>query len=612
MDFWTSKSLCSFVHLRVTDTSLGKFDRKADEGFFVGYSTYSKAFKVFNTRTKIIEENLHITFLENKPNVTGIGPNWMFDINSLTLSMNYQPVFAWNQTNGNVGPKSSEDEVVDDAGNKSTKVSRKENGVQDPAKEEKDANGNRIFTHVSAAGSTYVYLGGSIPVNVATLLNADLPTDPLMPDLEYTVDLWDSRIFSGAYNDEVEGVKADFNNLELTTVISPIPTTRIHKDHPIEKIIGDLLSSLQTRRMTKTSQEHAMSTFLYGIIEEEVYVCQPFGFEDPHFPNKVYKVEKALYGLHQAPRAWYETLSMYLLENRFRRGIIDKTLFIKKDRGELTFFLGLQVMQKDDGIFISQDKFEVTPKVSHLHVVKMIFRYLKGQPKLGLWYPRDLPFDLEAFSDSDYAGASLDRNPQQEVVNFLVFDLEKAKTTQAKEIADLKKRVKKLERKKKLRTLSLKRLWKIEIALVDETQGRMNEEEMFRVNDIDGDEVIVDATTGEEIDQSTKVVEKEVSTADPITTAGEVVTTAEDVEAKDKDKGIMVEPENPLKKKDQIAIDEEVARKLKAQMKAEIEEEERIAREKNEANVAVIKQWDEVQAKTDADMELAQKIQTEE
>nr|GEY66130.1 reverse transcriptase [Tanacetum cinerariifolium] len=74
------------------------------------------------------------------------------------------------------------------------------------------------------------------------------------------------------------------------------------------------------------------SAFLYGTIEEKVYVCQPPSFEDLHFPNKVYKVEKALYGLHQAPRAWYKTLSTYLLENGFRRGTIDKTLFIKTDR----------------------------------------------------------------------------------------------------------------------------------------------------------------------------------------------------------------------------------------------------------------------------------------
>ncbi|GJW20920.1 putative ribonuclease H-like domain-containing protein [Tanacetum coccineum] len=211
------------------------------------------------------------------------------------------------------------------------------------------------------------------------------------------------------------------------------------------------------------------SAFLYGKIEEEVYVCQPLGFEDPDFLDRVYKVEKALYGLHQAPKAWYETLSTYLLDNRFQRGKIDKTLFIRRDKG-------LQVKQKEDGIFISQDKYvteilkkfgftdvkttstpmetqklllkdedgeevdvhlyrsmigslmyltssrpdimfavcacaryQVNPKVSHLHAVKRIFRYLKGQPKLGLWYPKDSPFDLVAYTDSDYAGASLDR-----------------------------------------------------------------------------------------------------------------------------------------------------------------------------------------------------------
>ncbi|GJT11988.1 putative ribonuclease H-like domain-containing protein [Tanacetum coccineum] len=232
-------------------------------------------------------------------------------------------------------------------------------------------------------------------------------------------------------------------------------------------------------------QMDVKSAFLYGKIEEEVYVCQPPGFEDLDFPDRVYKVEKALYGLHQAPRAWYETLSTYLLDNEFQRGKIDKTLFIKRYKGdillmssmgELTFFLGLQVQQKKDGIFISQDKYvveilkkfgftevktastpmetqkpllkdedgeevdvhmyrsmigslmyltssrpdimfavcacaryQVNPKVSHLHDVKRIFRYLKGQPKLGLWYPKDSPFDLVAYTDSDYAGASLDR-----------------------------------------------------------------------------------------------------------------------------------------------------------------------------------------------------------
>nr|GEY87856.1 ribonuclease H-like domain-containing protein [Tanacetum cinerariifolium] len=118
-------------------------------------------------------------------------------------------------------------------------------------------------------------------------------------------------------------------------------------------------------------QMDVKTAFLYETIEEEVYVCQPPGFKDPDYPDKVYKVVKALYGLHLAPRAWYETLANYLLEN------------------------GIQVKQKPDGIFISQ--------------VKRIFRYLKGKPHLGLWYPKDLPFNLVAYLDSDYAGASLDR-----------------------------------------------------------------------------------------------------------------------------------------------------------------------------------------------------------
>ncbi|GKC15609.1 putative ribonuclease H-like domain-containing protein, partial [Tanacetum coccineum] len=229
--------------------------------------------------------------------------------------------------------------------------------------------------------------------------------------------------------------------------------------------------------------------FLYGKIKEEVYVCQPSGFEDPDFLDRVYKVEKALYGLHQNPRAWYETLSTYLLENGFQRGKIDKTLFIRRDKGdillvqvyvddiifgstkkslctefekmvhkkfqmssmgELTFFLGLHVKQKENGIFINQDKYVTdilkkfgftdvktasTPMKTQKPLLKdedgeevdvHLYRsmigslmyltssrpdiiYLKGLPKLGLWYPKDLSFDLVAYTDSDYDGASLDK-----------------------------------------------------------------------------------------------------------------------------------------------------------------------------------------------------------
>ncbi|GJZ79165.1 putative ribonuclease H-like domain-containing protein [Tanacetum coccineum] len=113
-------------------------------------------------------------------------------------------------------------------------------------------------------------------------------------------------------------------------------------------------------------QMDVKSAFLYGKIDEEVYVSQPPGFVDPKFPKKVYKVVKALYGLHQAPRAWYATLSTFLLKSGYRRGTIDKTLFIKKDKRGYSCLISdefygraLQVKQKEDGIFISQDKYVV-------------------------------------------------------------------------------------------------------------------------------------------------------------------------------------------------------------------------------------------------------------
>nr|GEX63709.1 hypothetical protein [Tanacetum cinerariifolium] len=202
-------------------------------------------------------------------------------------------------------------------------------------------------------------------------------------------------------------------------------------------------------------------------------------------------------------------------------------------------------------------------------------------------------------------------------------------TNQAAKIKKLKKRVKKLKGKKKKRTHGLKWLYKVGLTVriesFKEEKGRMNNEDLFEVNDLDGDVVIVDVTAGENVEQDATVAKKEVSAA-----TNEVFTTAESVKepskfrttsssqpsqlphAKDKGKGIIVEPEKPLKKKDQITFDEVVARKLDAQMKAKIEEEDRVTKEKDKANRAVIKEWDDVQATIDADRQLAEQLQAQE
>ncbi|GKC08975.1 ribonuclease H-like domain-containing protein [Tanacetum coccineum] len=327
---------CPVTILNTLDP-LGKFDGKAEEGFLVGYSVNSKAFKVFNTETRKVKENLHVNFLENKPNVAGQGPNWLFDIDSLTNSMNYQPVTAGNQTNKNAGPqetnghtglkknvdagqteednvstkqyivfplwssiflsyKSSYDKAKDYTGNDDACKKT----VQEPASEydqalknvldkmmdqEKEAteqsdavrkefeaqcdsqllqekitrasstnsfntvstlvntaSASRTFSPVGpSSGPSFVPFGGSFPIDVA-----NLPHDPLMPELEDTAEIRSTRIFCNAYSDhnletlntsyadQSVDAEADFNNMEPSTVVSHITTTRVHSKNENE------------------------------------------------------------------------------------------------------------------------------------------------------------------------------------------------------------------------------------------------------------------------------------------------------------------------------------------------------------------------------------------
>nr|GEW32650.1 hypothetical protein [Tanacetum cinerariifolium] len=184
-------------------------------------------------------------------------------------------------------------------------------------------------------------------------------------------------------------------------------------------------------------QMDVKSAFVYGTIKEEVCVCQPPGFEDHDYPDKVYKVVKALYGLHQAPRACQdkyvaETLRKFGLkdEKSASKPIDTEKPLLKDLDGEdvdvhtyksMTGSLMYLTSSRPDIMFVvcACARFQLTPKALHLYAVKTIFRYLKGKLHLGLWYPKDSPFDLVAYSDSDYAGASLDRKSTTRGCQFL-------------------------------------------------------------------------------------------------------------------------------------------------------------------------------------------------
>nr|GFA05178.1 putative ribonuclease H-like domain-containing protein [Tanacetum cinerariifolium] len=532
------------------------FQGKVDEGFLVGYSVCSKAFRVLNSRTRFVQETLHVNFMENKLNVAGSGPAWLFDIDSLTRTMNYHSVIAEKQTNSHAGFQDTEkagDEgtqtyvlfpVLSDGSpnsqnnNKDALIDGKEHdddiqksvspdihssssGAQTRKQGNKTENkdkgkslvvtitgfrdlnaefeeyNNNSSNGVNAASSS-VSTAGQNSINSTNDFSAAGLSNAVMPNLE---DL--------SHDADDVGAEADINNLESIISVSHIPTTKIHKDHPTSQIIGDLSSTTQTRSMAKAfkmqkvwilvdlpygkraigtkwdyrnkkdergivirnkarlvaqghTQEEGIdyeevfapvarieairlflayasfmgflvyqidvkSSFIYITIEEEVYVCQPSGFKDPENPDKVYKVVKALYGLHQAPRAWYETLATYLLENGFQRGTIDQTLFIKKQQKDIL----LVQIYVDDIIFGATNKslcqsFEklMKDKLQMSSMRKLTF--FLGLQKFGLSKGKSAstPIDAEKpllkdSDDSDYAGASLDRKSTTRGCQFL-------------------------------------------------------------------------------------------------------------------------------------------------------------------------------------------------
>ncbi|GJX33099.1 putative ribonuclease H-like domain-containing protein [Tanacetum coccineum] len=518
----------------------------------------------------------------------------------------------------------------------------------------------------------------------------ELPADPNMPALE------DYSIFDFSRDDEIDGaveellqfkLQEDWTLVDLPNGKRAIGSKLVFKNKKDERGIMIRISKMMIKGTHRIKvldynevfapvarieairlflayasfkdfvvyQMDVKSAFLYGKIKEEVYVCQPPGFEDPDFPDRVYKVEKALYGLHQAPRAWYETLSTYLLDNGFQRGKIDKTLFIKRYKGDI-----LLVQVYVDDIIFGSTKKELCIAFEKLMHEKFQMRksrlqntngnskclYLTAEDREGTWdvlNVLDSPFDLIAYTDSDYAGASLDRksttggcqflrcrliswqckNKEQWVAKFQninlltkAFDIPQssdpsyklsdecycpkvlgdslvrdATTTSSLEAAMT---VVVLPGAKKPWGILLLKLARVESFGDEESLGE-DASKQGRINAIDADEEItlvsvqddadkemfdVDALNGEEVfvaGQNENVVEEVVDAAQVSTAATTVTITTKEItlaqalkalktsKPKDKGKGILIEPVKPMKKKDLIRLDEEVALNLQAE-----------------------------------------------
>ncbi|GJS17134.1 hypothetical protein Tco_0411606 [Tanacetum coccineum] len=297
---------------------------------------------------------------------------------------------------------------------------------------------NTVSTPVNTAGASRIFgdVGSSfVPLSKFT----NLPHDPLMPDLEDTAEVPNTSIFGSAYDDDLDtcnspyadqvmGAKADFNNMEPSTVVSPIPTTRVHSIHPKDQIIGDPRSTVQTRGMIKKSSgEHVMISYIQKQRRSNHKDFQNYLFAYFLSQQEPTKIAQAL-----DDESWVEAMQEELLQFKIQKvwTLVDllnarKAIRHKVGMNIKSAFLYGTIEEEDKYVGEILKKFGFssirttsTPMETNKALAKdkegedvdvHLYRYLKGRPKLGLWYPKDSPFILEAFSDSDYAGASLDR-----------------------------------------------------------------------------------------------------------------------------------------------------------------------------------------------------------
>nr|GEX95191.1 putative ribonuclease H-like domain-containing protein [Tanacetum cinerariifolium] len=546
-------------HVTILNTMdhLGKFNGKADEGFFVGYSLNSKAFRLFNNRTRIVEENLRIRFSESTSDVVGCGPYWLFDIDALTRTMNYEPIVTGTQSNGFADPKSSHDEgskPTSDDGNKVDEDLRKENECNDQEKEDNVSSTNNVNTV-----SSTVNAGGTNKDN-------ELPFDPNMPALE------DVSIFNFLSDDEDDGTVADMNNLDTTIQGLQVKQKKDVIFISQDKHVAEILKKFRFTDVKTTST---------SIETQKPLLKDEDGKEvDVHMYR--YQVNLKVSHLHAVKRIFRKPKrkdTQVPQPSGPTNNLVDD--FVHKELGDSL----VRAVTTASSLEVEQDSGAKKP----LGILLL---------KLGLRV---------------YLNILMIHYSQ------VVLYLEKTKTTQCNEIDSLKRKVKKLEKRNKARTHKMKRLYKVclsakvESSRDEESLGKDASKQERRINDIDADEDItplndadnemfnVDMLGGEEmfVTWKNKNVVKEIVDASQVkgivfqepcksSTTTTTTTTISSQQSQDKGKGIMIEEPMKSKKKDQIRLDEEAALKLHA----EFDEEERLARERAEkeqdANIAWI------------------------
>ncbi|GJX11405.1 putative ribonuclease H-like domain-containing protein [Tanacetum coccineum] len=539
-------------HVTILNTidHLGKFDEKSDEGFLVGYSLQSKAFKIKNQSNKHAgpQEANHNAGTQDNIDagdsdkvdesaqdyfVLPIWSSYSSTIKRSTAKNASEASTKHPDLKTDEKPVDKEDQVFLDELERIKMQEKEANDAAEVLRKEFAQETENLLIQAGAAKASSTNIVNTVSTPVSTVspyggLSFTDPTNPEQEDLEIPAleDIYENPtdgIFTNLSYD-YEGAVADFTNLETVVNIlvylpcgkKAIRTKWVYRNKKDERgvvVRNKARLVAQGHRQEEgidydevfapvarieairiflafasymgfiVYQMDVKSAFLYGKIDEEVYVSQPPSFIDPNYPKKVYKVVKALYGLHQAPKAWYATLYTFLLKHGYRRGNIGKTLFIKKDKhdiilvqvyvddiifgstkkswcdefealmkgrfqmssmGDLSFFLGLQVKQKEDGIFISQDKYvaEILKKFDfvsvkttstpietlkplvkdeeasdvdvHLYrsMISSLMYLTASRPDIMFAFcacSRVSLFDLEAYSDSDYAGANLDR-----------------------------------------------------------------------------------------------------------------------------------------------------------------------------------------------------------